>query len=138
VEIKITNEEVTTMLANAAVGATIPVVDMGRAKKFYGDTLGLKLVREDPGPGAMYEAGKGTGLYLYQREASKADHTLAGFTVSDVVSVVKDLKAKGVAVQDLDIPSMGIKTVDGVANIGEGKGAWFKDSEGNILAVMDM
>ena len=124
------------MLTNAPVHPTLPVVELNRAKKFYEEKLGLKVVREDPSPGAILQAGDDTFLYIFQREATKADHTAASFTVEDVEAAVKELKAKGVVFEDIDTP--GFKTVDGIATMGELKGAWFKDTEGNILAVTNM
>jgi catechol 2,3-dioxygenase-like lactoylglutathione lyase family enzyme len=123
------------MLSSASVYATIPVVDLKRARRFYEDKLGLKVVREDPSPGAEIEAGHGTRFYLYQRGATKADHTVAGFKVKDVEAEVKALKAKGVKFEEYDIPSMGIKTVNGIATMDGLKSAWFKDTEGNILGI---
>jgi catechol 2,3-dioxygenase-like lactoylglutathione lyase family enzyme len=130
-------EGVIIMLASAAVHPTLPVVDLGRAKKFYVETLGLKLIKEDPSPGAVLQAGGGTKLYLYQRAPTRADHTVAGFTVDDVEATVAGLKARGVVFQELDVPSMGIKTINGIASFGDMKAAWFSDTEGNILAVGD-
>lgn len=124
------------MLANAAVHPTLPVVDLERARNFYEEKLGFKVVRTDPSPGAVLQAGDGTILYIYQRAATKADHTAASFTVKDVEAMVKEIKAKGVIFEDIDQP--GLKTVDGVATIGDLKGAWFKDTEGNILALTNM
>jgi catechol 2,3-dioxygenase-like lactoylglutathione lyase family enzyme len=124
------------MLTNAKVHPTLPVVDLERAKKFYEGTLGLKVIREDPSPGAVLQAGEGMTIYIYQRAATKADHTAASFTVKDVEATVNGLKAKGVVFDDIDTPSF--KTVDGIATMGDLKGAWFKDSEGNILAVANM
>ncbi len=126
------------MLINASVHATLPVVDLERARKFYEGKLGLKVIRTDPSPGAVLQAGEGTTLYIYQRAATKADHTAASFTVKDVEAEVKELKAKGVVFEEIEIPSMGIKTVDGIATKGELKAAWFKDTEGNILGVSNM
>ena len=128
------------MLVNAPVHAVLPAVDLDRARKFYEGKLGLKAVRVDPDPasGVLYEAGKGTKLYIYKREATKAEHTVAGFTVADVEAEVRELQAKGVVFQELDVPSMGLKTVNGVATFGPLKVAWFKDTEGNILAVGNM
>ncbi len=126
------------MLINAPVHATLPVVDLERARKFYEGKLGLKVIRTDPSPGAVLQAGEGTTLYIYQRAATKADHTAASFTVKDVEAEVNELKVKGVVFEEIEIPSMGIKTVDGIATMGDMKGAWFKDTEGNILAVTNM
>ena len=124
------------MLTNAPVHSTLPVVDLDRAKRFYEEKLGLKVIRTDPSPGAVLQAGQGTQLYIYQRAATKADHTAASFTVKDVEATVKELKTKGVVFEDIDTPSF--KTVDGIATMGELKGAWFKDTEGNILGVSNM
>ncbi len=124
------------MLTNAAVHPTLPVVDLARAKKFYEDKLGLKVVRTDPSPGAMLQCGKGTMLYIYQRGATKAEHTVASFIVDDVEATVKELKAKGVVFEEYDTP--GLKTVNSIFTMGEMKGAWFKDTEGNILAVSNL
>lgn len=125
------------MLTNALVHPTLPVVDLERAKKFYEGTLGLKVIQEDPSPGVVLQAGEGTTLYIYQRTATKADHTVAGFRVKDVEATVKELKVKGVVFEDVDFP--GLKMVEGIATMttpaGEFKGAWFKDTEGNILSV---
>ena len=124
------------MLTSAKVHPTLPVVDLERAKKFYEEKLDLKVVRTDPSPGAVLQAGDNTELYLYQRAATKADHTAASFTVTDVEATVQALKAKGVVFEEIDTPTF--KTVSGIASMGDIKGAWFKDSEGNILAVTNM
>lgn len=117
-------------LQNAPVAANLPAVDLERAKKFYGEMLGLKEMEGHPGM-ALFEAGSGSMIMLYAREATKADHTAASFEVSDVVDTVKALREKGVKFEDY--PDMG--TVDGVATEGSSKVAWFKDTEGNILCL---
>ena len=124
------------MLTNAAIHPTLPAADLDRARKFYEGTLGLKVVQTDPSPGVLYESAGGTRLYVYQRGATKADHTAATFAVADVEAEVRELKAKGVAFEEIDAP--GIKTVDGVATMNGMKAAWFKDTEGNILAITSM
>jgi predicted enzyme related to lactoylglutathione lyase len=128
------------MLTNAKVHPTLPAVDLSRAKKFYEETLGLKVIQEDASPGVLLQAGEGSAIYIYQRAATKADHTVAGFSVKDVEGTVKALKAKGVAFENVDVP--GFNIVDGIATMatpaGEFKGAWFKDTEGNTLAVTNM
>ncbi|HTY82371.1 MAG TPA: VOC family protein [Dehalococcoidales bacterium] len=126
------------MLNKATVTPTLPAVDIKRARKFYEEKLGLKAVREDPGPGLLMEAGKGTKIYLYQRGPTKADHTVADFTVADVEAEVKALKAKGVNFEEYDMPEMGLKTVNGIAAMDGFKSAWFKDTEGNIIGISNM
>lgn len=124
------------MLSTAPVAPTIPVVDMERAKAFYIDKLGLKLVGENPG-GASLEAGDGTLLLLFPRaEATKAEHTVAGFYVADVEAEVAALREKGIVFQDIDMP--GLKTENGIAHFGPTTAAWFKDTEGNVIGVGDV
>lgn len=120
------------MLGNPSVEATIPVVNLQRAKKFYTDTLGLQLAGEPYG-GVRLKAGRGTYLLLYPRAATKADHTVAGFIVKDLDAVMAELRKKRVKFEEYDFP--GLKTIKGVATFGTMKAAWFKDTEGNILGL---
>ncbi len=123
------------MLANASIHPTLPVVDLERARKFYEEKLGLKVVGTDPSPAVRFQVGNGE-LYLYQRAASKADHTLASFRVKDAEAEIRELKAKGVVFEEYDMP--GLKTVNSIVSAGNMKGGWFKDTEGNILGVIQL
>jgi predicted enzyme related to lactoylglutathione lyase len=129
------------MLVNARIDLTLPVVDLERAKEFYGETLGLKPL-DLPGPElasemAFFEAGEGAQVALYRREdPTRADHTVASFRVKDVESTITALSARGVVFEQYDQP--GLKTDErGIAMIGPFKGAWLKDTEGNILNVVE-
>jgi catechol 2,3-dioxygenase-like lactoylglutathione lyase family enzyme len=123
------------MLIHSAASATLPAVDIDRARKFYEDKLGLEVVKEGSSSGLMVQCGKGTSIYLYQRGATKADHTVVSFEVDDIKSEVNELKKRGVTFEEYDIPEMGIKTVNSIAVMDGEKAAWFKDTEGNILAL---
>ncbi|MHA2064895.1 MAG: VOC family protein [Candidatus Thorarchaeota archaeon] len=125
------------MLANASIHPTIPAVDLDRARKFYEEKLGLKVIRTDPSPGVHFQVGDGE-FYIFQRPASKADHTLAAFRVDDAEAEIRGLQAKGVVFEDIDVPERDIKTVNGIATMGPLKGGWFKDTEGNTLGVFQM
>jgi hypothetical protein len=72
-------------------------------------------------------------LLLYEREATKADHAAAGFILVDIEETVRELRQKGVKLEDYDVP--GIKTVNGIADLGAQRAGWFTDTEGNTLAV---
>ena len=123
------------MLGDKPVAPTIPVTDLARAKVFYQDKLGLILEKEMP-EGISFKAGGNTHLYLYKRGPSTADHTLASFLVENVEAAVDELGAKGIVFEQYDFP--GLKTNEkGIAVMSkEGeKAAWFKDPDGNILAV---
>lgn len=87
--------------------------------------------------GALFEAGRGSQLYLYQRAPTKADHTAATFTVENIEQVVDDLAARGVVFEQYDMGEL--KTdARGIATFGPIKSAWFKDTEGNILGIVSM
>jgi catechol 2,3-dioxygenase-like lactoylglutathione lyase family enzyme len=127
--------EVTAMLADAPVHAAIPASDLERAKRYYRDTLGLKLALDTP-EGVRFDCG-GTQLYLYPTpSAGQAAHTLASWRVDDLDAEMTDLRARGVTFEEYDLP--GLKTVGGVAEWGRLRGCWFKDSEGNTLGVTEM
>jgi catechol 2,3-dioxygenase-like lactoylglutathione lyase family enzyme len=125
------------MLKNATVAPTIPVTDIKKAKEFYKDKLGLEVLEESE-QGITFSAGKGTSLYIYERGPSKADHTLAGFRVDDLEAIVVELTKAGIIFEQYDFP--GLKTDEkGIATLekeGE-KSAWFKDPDGNILAIAE-
>lgn len=121
------------MLGNAKASATLPVVDMDRARKFYGETLGLRETPLDVQGHAKFEAGGGSSVIIYQRAPTKADNTAVEFWVDDLEAEMAELRSKGVTFEEYDFP--GLKTEHGVALLGNSKGAWFKDTEGNILAI---
>ena len=123
-----------SVLNNSRVEAVVAARDLERATKFYQETLGLDLVHEGEG-GVLFEAGEGTRLLVYPRpQGEPAEQTVATWTVDDVETAVDDLTERGIEFEQYDMPNL--KTDErGIATVGEMRGAWFKDSEGNILAV---
>jgi predicted enzyme related to lactoylglutathione lyase len=126
------------MLSNAPVTPTLPATDINRAKQFYTEKLGLKeaSVPNMPSDSAMFECGQGSKLFIYQRPPSPSQHTLAAFKVENIETEMAELRSRGVVFEEYDFP--GLKTENGVADDGSSKSAWFKDSEGNILALNQM
>lgn len=122
------------MLNEFPAAATRAATDMNKAKQFYTEKLGLKVVI-DMGQAAEFEAGAGSRIVMYPRgkHNTVGNHTLVTFTVKDIENVVLKMKEKGVAFEKYDAGS--IKTINGVATIGNLKSAWFKDPDGNIIAV---
>ncbi len=121
------------MLSQRSVYTTIPASDLARAQRWYEEKLGFKPRMNEP-MGSIYDAGNGTGFLLYPTpNAGKAPNTLMTFASKDVRADVKALRARGVVFENYDMP--GLKTTDGIATLGTRDGAWFKDSEGNILAL---
>jgi catechol 2,3-dioxygenase-like lactoylglutathione lyase family enzyme len=124
------------MLASTPIHAVLAASDLERAKRWYSEKLGLDPVEEDEYGNLQYENG-GARFLVYQTEyAGTNKATGAGFTVDNFDEVVEHLRSKGVKFEDVDFGEMG-STVDGVVSSEDGKdkAAWFKDSEGNILAI---
>ena len=120
------------MLNDATIHAYIPVRDVARARKFYEGTLGLKPKEEDAG-GVIYECG-GAQAFLYPTpNAGTSKASQAFWDVDDVEAEVADLKARGVKFEEYDLP--GVTWKNSIATGGGARTAWFKDTEGNILAV---
>jgi catechol 2,3-dioxygenase-like lactoylglutathione lyase family enzyme len=121
------------MLKNAPITPYIPAADVARARRFYEEKLGLA-PREEYAGGVIYECGRGTSVFMYPSPgAGTSKASYAFWTVDDVAAEVAELKGRGVVFEEYDMP--GIKTVNSIATAGGAKTAWFKDTEGNILAV---
>lgn len=121
------------MLSNAPVSAALPASDIQRAKKFYQETLGLEVMTDNEG-GTTFKGGNSTYFLIYPSSfAGTNKATAAGWDVEDIEAEMNELRQKGVIFEEYDLP--GIKTVNGIADFGGEKAAWFKDSEDNILAL---
>jgi predicted enzyme related to lactoylglutathione lyase len=124
------------MFSDKRCAAMLPAKDIERAKSWYADTLDLKPTYEDEG-GVQYTAGDGTEFWVYPSQfAGTNQATAMGFNAKDLSAEMDQLRSRGVTFEEYDIP--GVKTVDGIAEFGEGeRGAWFKDSEGNIISLFE-
>ncbi|HEV8419835.1 MAG TPA: VOC family protein [Actinomycetota bacterium] len=120
------------MFEKATAHATIAVTDIDRAKKFYGEILGFE-VMDDRSDGVTYKTGQTWFLVYPSQFAGTNKATYMSFEVDNVDTAAKELKDRGIVFEEYDMP--GLKTVDGIAEIQGVKGAWFKDPDGNILAV---
>jgi catechol 2,3-dioxygenase-like lactoylglutathione lyase family enzyme len=125
------------VLDASRIAAIVPVSDVEAATRFYEGVLGLRLVtrRDDlpDNPEVEFSAGGGSLLVYKSAGAGQSRHTVAGFRVDDVDAAVATLRERGVVFEDYDFP--GLKTEDGIATLGAVRAAWFKDPDGNILAV---
>jgi catechol 2,3-dioxygenase-like lactoylglutathione lyase family enzyme len=123
------------MLTDAPVTAVVATTDIGAARRFYGEKLGLR-ASDTPTPGdeVIFECGGGTRLLVYQRAtAGDSEATCATFHADDVEGTADRLRETGIVFEEYDLGE--IKTENGVATIGDFKAAWFKDPDGNILCV---
>ena len=122
------------MLQRSPMYAYLPARDVARARQFYEQKLGFK-PKEEVAGGVIYEFAGGTACFLYPTpNAGTSKASQAFWQVEDVEREVAELKARGVMFEEYDLP--GLKSVNGIVTAGGAKAAWFKDSEGNILAVI--
>ena len=122
------------MLQNAPLYSYIPAKDITRARRFYEQTLGFTPGLEIAG-GVEYEFANNTKCFLYPTpNAGTSRASQAFWKVNDIERDVADLRSKGVTFEDYDMP--GMKTRNGIFTGGGSKAAWFKDSEGNIMALV--
>ncbi len=123
------------MLKQVRAAAMLPAQDLERAKAFYRDKLGLTPTQErDPMGGMLYELSDGTGFAVFLSSGKPSGtHTQMALEVPDLDAAVKDLRARGLKFEEYDNPEL--KTVNGIAEIAGTKVAWFKDSEGNLIAI---
>ena len=125
------------MLGNAHAAASLPAVDMQRATRFYLDVVGLEHVGGNPEDGsAMFKASDGSTVFIYQREeATKAEHTALNFYIIEgIEEIVKGMTEKGAKFEQYEMGELKTDAM-GIAPLGETKGAWFKDTEGNIIGI---
>ena len=122
------------MLQDSPIVPYIPASDIARARRFYEEKVGLVPKQEIAG-GVVYECAGGSWIFLYESAgAGTSKASQAFWQVVDVEAEVAELKARGVRFEDYDSP--GLRTLDGIASFETGKAAWFKDSEGNIMAII--
>jgi catechol 2,3-dioxygenase-like lactoylglutathione lyase family enzyme len=125
------------MIADARAEATVPVRDLERAADFYGNVLGLRPgVSLLPRTDVVYDLAGGGTLLLYEwAGAPQPSVAVAHFVVDDVAATVRELRARGVRFDDYDLPQL--KTVNGVATVGDHRLAWFRDPDDNVLGIRD-
>lgn len=123
------------MLQDFPMYAYIPARDLARARQFYETRLGLR-PKGDYDGGVVYEFAKGTACFLYPTpNAGTSQASQAFWSVQDIDGLIRKLKARGVVFEDYDMP--GERSAEGAITAGDAKAAWFKDSEGNILALVE-
>jgi catechol 2,3-dioxygenase-like lactoylglutathione lyase family enzyme len=124
------------MLQSFPIHATAATADLDPARRWYEEKLGLVPVREDMG-GVWYQFAGDTWLYLYATgSAGTARNTIAGWTMTGIEAVMTALRGTGVVFEDYDFGEM--RTVDGLADFGTAKAAWFKDPDGNTFELSEV
>jgi predicted enzyme related to lactoylglutathione lyase len=119
------------MLARSLAVTTIAVTDLERAKAFYEEQVGLALIDENPAS-CRFAAGLGSQLSV-RRGKPNVGQTVAHFEVDDIDTAVRELTGRGLGLEVYETP----KTVNGIAQIGPARGAWFEDPDGNVLGLRE-
>ncbi|GAA6527633.1 VOC family protein [Intrasporangium sp. DVR] len=115
--------------------SSFSVDDVGRARAFYGDTLGLEVTDEN-GMLTLHLAGAGRVLVYPKGDHAPATYTVLNFPVDDIERAVDDLVAAGVTFERYE----GTPVETDAKGIFRGGGpliAWFTDPAGNILSVLE-
>ena len=124
------------MFAKTKAYSGFAVDDVGKAREFYGETLGIEVEVLDEEHGLLtlkLEGGDRPTLVYAKDDLEPANYTILNFPVEDVEEAVDALEAKGVAFERYDGFDQDEK---GIARGAGPDIAWFKDPAGNILSVM--
>jgi predicted enzyme related to lactoylglutathione lyase len=122
------------MLQDAPMYAYIPAQDVARARQFYEQKLGFRPELEEAG-GVVYRFGSETACFLYPTSnAGTSQASQAFWLVDDIEREMAELRGRGVKFEEYDTPDM--KTENGISTGRGARAAWFKDTEGNIMAIV--
>ncbi|MGH2464288.1 MAG: VOC family protein [Candidatus Limnocylindrales bacterium] len=123
------------MLSDYPVFPILLSTDLDATRAFYRDTLGLEILREDPGDRIVFRCGGGTQLVVTLSTIGTSDsQTQLAWRVPDIRAALEDLRARGVKIEEYQAPDP--VTVDGVADMGHSWAAWFIDPSRNVLSVV--
>jgi predicted enzyme related to lactoylglutathione lyase len=130
------------MLARFYMNTVLPAQDGDRARAFYRDVLGLKLMSGPSDDPMMFQAGSGTGVVITEMpDRVPPDYAVVSFLVEGIEQLVQELHARGVTFEKLDASSFqgqeGV-TAGHITDFGPVKSAWLRDTEGNILALNEI
>jgi catechol 2,3-dioxygenase-like lactoylglutathione lyase family enzyme len=124
------------MLGDHPIHPVLLAKDLDEVREFYHDQLGLELL-DDNEDAIRLRCGAGTELVVSKSTTGTADtQTQAGWTVPDLAAEVADIRARGVQIQEYDMP--GLKTQGGIADLGFALMAWIVDPGGNALSIMQV
>jgi catechol 2,3-dioxygenase-like lactoylglutathione lyase family enzyme len=120
------------MLSDRRAHTTLPTADIDRLRAWYEGVLGFTPFAVRTGA-VLYRTAAGSVFAISRGSVlSSGTHTQMAFTVDDIDAEAADLRARGVVFEEYEAP----RTVDGIAIIGAGRAAWFKDPDGNVLALL--
>jgi catechol-2,3-dioxygenase len=122
------------MLSDHPIDVMILATDLEAAKEFYGDRIGLEILIESD-DFLTFRCGGDSRLVVTRSSTGTGEpQTKASWRVDDLAEEVAELRSRGVSVEDYDEP--GLKTVDGIADVGFALAAWLVDPHGNSMGLL--
>jgi catechol-2,3-dioxygenase len=122
------------MLAEYPIDVMLTAPDLGAAKQFYADKIGLDVLIESDEFITFRCGGDSRLIVAHTSSPSNEQQTKANWRVADVAAEVAQLRARGVEVAEYDEP--GLKTIRGIADVGFALSAWFVDPGGNTIGLL--
>jgi catechol-2,3-dioxygenase len=124
------------MLANHPIDVMLLATDLGVAREFYGDRMGLELLIENDDFLTFGCGGDSRIVLTRSSTGTNEPQTKASWRVSDLAAEVAELRSRGVELEEYDEP--GLKTVDGIADVGFALAAWLVDPHGNTVGLLEI
>ena len=121
------------MLGDYSMHVVLLSLDLAQSRVFYHDKLGLEILDENQ-EAITFRTGSTELAVTKSTTGTSDEQTQAGWHVDDLEAVLRDLRARGVEIQEYDL--LGLKTVDGIADIGFADAAWIVDPHGNALGIL--
>jgi predicted enzyme related to lactoylglutathione lyase len=123
------------MLGNSRVHPVLLAQDLDAARRFYHDQLGLEILVEREGA-IEFRCGGSTQLAVSKSTTGTADtQTQVAWEVEDLQAELDELRSRGVKIEEYDMP--GLKTTNGIAEVGFGRMAWIIDPGKNALGILE-
>jgi catechol 2,3-dioxygenase-like lactoylglutathione lyase family enzyme len=124
------------LLSQSPIDVVLLATDLEASRDFYANKLGLQVLFRGSG-GRTFKCGGDSRLVISKSTAGTSDEqTQASFRVADLKAETAELRSQGVKIEDYDMP--GLKTVDGIADIGFAWTAWFIDPGKNCVGMIQL
>lgn len=121
------------MLGDYSMHVVLLSLDLAESRAFYNEKVGLEIVEENE-EAISFRSGSTELAVTKSTTGTSDEQTQAAWHVDDLEAELRDLRARGVEIQEYDLP--GLKTVDGIADIGFARVAWIVDPHGNALGIL--
>ena len=124
------------MLGDHPIDVMILATDLGVAREFYGDRIGLEVLIESDDFLTFRCGGDSRLVVTRSATGSTEEQTKASWRVNDLAAEVTELRSRGVEIEEFDLP--GLKTVEGIADVGFALSSWFVDPDGNSIGLLQL